>query len=289
MAVPFFPQREWQCGPAALATVLVHSGVDTTPEALAPRVYVPGRQGSFQQELLAATRRAGRIPYVLAPKWRALIGELAAQRPVVVLQNLGFAAWPRWHYAVVVGYDAATEILVLRSGTERRRLISSEEFLRTWALGSQWALVVLQPGELPVADDADGFVRALASAESMLTPDARVAAYRAAAARWPAHRLSRLGYANALGGRGDVEQAVAQWEVLAEADPHDAVVLNNLADALGRSGCRARALATVEQASRFAPGEGRIRATIEATRREIEASPVRDHAACGPAPAEERP
>ena len=35
--VPFFAQSEYQCGPAALATLLVNSGVKTTPEALVPQ------------------------------------------------------------------------------------------------------------------------------------------------------------------------------------------------------------------------------------------------------------
>jgi len=64
-AVPFFPQTDWQCGPAALATVLVHGGVATTPEELADGIYLPGRQGSLQPELLARSRRLGRVPWVL--------------------------------------------------------------------------------------------------------------------------------------------------------------------------------------------------------------------------------
>jgi len=47
-AVPFFPQAEYQCGPAALATLLVSSGVSTTPEALVPQVYLPARKGSLR-------------------------------------------------------------------------------------------------------------------------------------------------------------------------------------------------------------------------------------------------
>jgi hypothetical protein len=65
--VPFFPQEEYQCGPAALATVLKAGGVDITPEALAEQVYLPTRQGSLQIELLAAARRQERIAYELAP------------------------------------------------------------------------------------------------------------------------------------------------------------------------------------------------------------------------------
>ena len=49
--VPFFPQEEYQCGPAALATVLTWTGVNVTPAELAPQVYLPERQGSLQLEI----------------------------------------------------------------------------------------------------------------------------------------------------------------------------------------------------------------------------------------------
>jgi hypothetical protein len=38
------------------------SGLPADPAALAERVYVPGRRGSFHAELITATRAAGRIP-----------------------------------------------------------------------------------------------------------------------------------------------------------------------------------------------------------------------------------
>ena len=50
---PFFPQDDYQCGPAALATLLVQRGVQTSPEALLPRVYLPARKGSLKDELVA--------------------------------------------------------------------------------------------------------------------------------------------------------------------------------------------------------------------------------------------
>ena len=43
-----------------MAGVLGASGVDIDPVTLTPQVFLPGRQGSLQIELLAATRRAGR-------------------------------------------------------------------------------------------------------------------------------------------------------------------------------------------------------------------------------------
>jgi len=266
--------------------VLVQSGVTISPAELEPQVYVPGRKGSFQVELLAATRRQGRVAYVLKPELRALIEEVS-QRPVVVLQNLGLEALPRWHFAVVVGYDTANDTVILRSGTERRQVMKAHEFLRSWALGSQWAMVALVPGELPATNDSDGYVRAVAALEAQRGSTAVTSAYAAAVKRWPEHRLARLGLANALQAEGQVVEAVAEFESLAVQKPGDAVVLNNLADGLLKLGCRDRALEIIERASRAQPEPGRIRDAIEATRREIEASPARAGAAC--APTEERP
>ena len=49
--VPFFPQQRYQCGPAALATVLSWSGAAVSPDALVPEIYLPARRGSLQIEL----------------------------------------------------------------------------------------------------------------------------------------------------------------------------------------------------------------------------------------------
>src|SRR3954467_3993486 len=52
-AAPFFAQQDYQCGPAALATVLQSAGIDRTPAQLVEEIYIPQRQGSLQFELLA--------------------------------------------------------------------------------------------------------------------------------------------------------------------------------------------------------------------------------------------
>src|SRR5213075_792450 len=117
--VPFFPQSEYQCGPAALATVLNASGVKVTPDELVPEVYLPARKGSLQVEMLAAARRHGLVSYQLAPSFADLLREIAAGTPVIVLQNLGFKEG--WHYAVAVGYDYGNGMLQLRSGQNERQ------------------------------------------------------------------------------------------------------------------------------------------------------------------------
>src|SRR5687768_10256333 len=150
-ATPFFPQNKYQCGPAALATVLAASGVDVTPEALVPRVYLPARRGSLQVEMEAAPRAYGRLTYPMSPNMDSILAELDAGRPVLVLHNYGLPILPRWHYAVVNGYDSASDRFVLRSGRERRQEWRARTFMLAWHNGRRWAMVVLRPGEIPAS------------------------------------------------------------------------------------------------------------------------------------------
>jgi hypothetical protein len=278
--VPFFPQDDYQCGPAALATVLTYSGRATTPEMLAPRMILPERKGSLQVELVATALSHHRIPYVLPPTVDALLAELNAGRPVVVLQNLGLESVPVWHFAVVVGYSAPDESFVLRSGTERRKLENSTDFGRRWALGRQWAMVVLKPGELPAGDDASRYLRSVADVEAVNGAAGLTSAYRAALVKWPDDRVARFGLANALDADGQLAAAGREYRVLLERNPDDLAPLNNLADVLRRSGCRTQALATIDRALAVAAASHPLRPTLERTRSEILQMPTVDAVSC---------
>ncbi len=98
-ATPFFPQQDYLCGPAALATVLGASGRDVHPDELIEALYIPARRGSLQVELMAAARRHGRLAIELPGGLPAIVEQLEAGRPVLVLQNLAIDLWPAWHYA----------------------------------------------------------------------------------------------------------------------------------------------------------------------------------------------
>src|SRR5690606_33493011 len=146
---PYFEQADFQCGPASLAMALGAAGIDVSPEALVGRVFVPGRQGSLQVEMIAAARRQGAVAVRIPGRLDALLQELAAGHPVVVLQNLSLPISPVWHYAVAIGYDLGREELLLRSGPMRRQRLALSTFELTWARGGHWAFVALAPGRLP--------------------------------------------------------------------------------------------------------------------------------------------
>ena len=144
---PFFPQEAYQCGPAALATVMRAQGVAATPAALKDEVYLPKRKGSLQIEMITATRRHNLLPYVLRPQLSEVLSEINAGRPVLVLQNQGVSWYPQWHYAVIIGYNLQDGRLILRSGTIRRYVMSMDTFERTWQRSQYWAMVTLKEGK----------------------------------------------------------------------------------------------------------------------------------------------
>jgi hypothetical protein len=248
VTVPFFPQTAYHCGPAALATTLVSSGVDVTPEQLAPLIYVPARRGSFQVELVAATRRLGRIPYVLEPTVDALLAEVAAGNPVLVLQDVGRFGIRRWHYAVVVGHFKDRNLLVLRSGGERRRLESLPTFTASWRAGNNWALVTVAPDRPPATASAKEYARSLADGEKLLPPAVLDAAWTAAADRWPGDATVLFGAANAAYAGGRLQAADSYYQSLLALAPDHAAARNNRANLLLDRGCLAAASAEVRAA-----------------------------------------
>ncbi len=266
--VPFYAQERYQCGPAALATALDASGADVDLDDLVGRVYVPQRRGSFQVELLAATRTSDRIPYVIDGTLSALHAELAAGRPVIVLQNLGVGLIPKWHYAVVVGIDLQTDDVVLRSGVVRRRVTSLTTFLRTWRRSDYWAMVVLRPGELPARVDRGRYVEAVAALEQAGRAETAISSWEAALARWPDDPVALFGLANAALAAGRHADAEQRYRRLLDVQPGNAAGRNNLALALARQGRFAEALQEIERAL-ATNSDPAIAAELEKTRADI--------------------
>ena len=243
---PFFPQAEYQCGPAALATVLVASGIGASPDELTGKVYLPQRQGSLQLELIAASRRYNRLPYVLNGKLASIISELASGRPVLVLQNLGLASYPIWHYAVVIGLDASRDEIILRSGDRQRLSMSTRKFIRSWELADYWALVVLRPGETPATPDENRYVSAIAALESAGQTDAAALFYATALSLWPDNTLALFGAGNIHYAQSNRKAAESTYRRLFALQPDHAAARNNYSYILGERGCHEVALAEID-------------------------------------------
>lgn len=275
---PFFPQADFQCGPAALATLLTASEVDVLPDTLTPLIYLPGRQGSLQPELLATTRRYDRVPYVLEPKLSALLAELDSGRPVLVLQNLGLRAWPQWHYAVVIGYDRDADTLLLRSGTEPRQTLQRRRFETTWAYADRWALIAASPDAIPVTATATGWIATVSAFEALDKASIAERGYRTATARWPDVPLAWQALANSLYTQDKPLAAEAALQE-ALALKASAATHHNLALLLLERGCPTQArsqLTAAHTATDAAPYAG----VLARAHAKLQASPPTDAPDC---------
>lgn len=249
---PFYPQDRYQCGPAALTTILDQSGADVDLDTIVEKVFLPGRNGSLQVEMFAATRTSGRIPYPLEGSLRAIHEELEAGHPVLVLQNLGIRAIPTWHYAVVVGIDTDEGEVILRSGRDRRRVTPSRVFVHTWARSDYWAFIALRPGELPANPNRLAYLKALAAFGEVNPAHAEnVVAWEAAHKRWPDDSTVLFGFASALDDGMLVTRAESTYRAVISAGDLTVEARNNLALLLARVGRTDEALAEIDKAIMF--------------------------------------
>lgn len=267
--VAFFPQEKYQCGPAALATVLDFQGVVADLTTLSDRVYILGRKGSLQLELLANAREYGLIPYVVEPELESMLKEVRAGHPVLVLQNLGVSWYPQWHYAVVIGYDLAQHHIILRSGTIRRYPMNLFTFEHTWRRSQRWGMILLKPGQLPVVRARDAsrrYWQAVAGFEQQKNWSLIDTAYRSGLQVWPDDRNLRMGLGNNLYQQNKKPLALQQYLQVIHSSRDFAPAYNNAAQIYAELGNFKQALNYIHEAIRLGGVHG---AQFTATLNEI--------------------
>ena len=250
--VPFHAQDAYQCGPASLAMVLNHRGVAATPDSLKDRVYLPERKGTLQVEMISAAREQDLLVYPLDKDLQAILTELAAGNPVLVMQNLAFNWYPQWHYAVVVGYDLNAREMLVHSGLNKAQREPFHVFMRTWSRADYWARVMLPPGQLQATARPLTYLRAASDLEQTGRLQSAEAAYRSAVEQWPDQPTARFGLGNTLWAGDKRPAALEQFQQLVNDFPDFQPGWNNLATGLELSGC-ASAAAAARQCSQQVP------------------------------------
>jgi hypothetical protein len=233
--VPYFAQTEHHCGPAALAMALGGAGIKVTPGQLADQVYLPGRQGSLQVEMLAAARRNGLVAYVLEPYLDDVLFEVAAGTPVITLENYGAPYFPVWHYAVAIGFDLQRREMIRHSGAlERKALPLSvfEYFWRQGYRGGRWAMVAVPPERVPATATEQRYAEAVTALEKTGHVRGAATAYEALLKRWPDNLIALMGRGNTAHALGDLALAEATFRHAVATHATSAAAFNNLAQTL---------------------------------------------------------
>ncbi len=239
--IVLFEQDRNRCGPAALATILVFSGIETSPETLEEMVYDPADQGSLQASLVAAARRHGRVAWEIRGIEELEQG-LQEGHPVLVLLNKGFFKGSLYHYAVAAGFNTEPGFFILAGGRSCLERVPAPLFRRMWRQSGDWGLMVFSPSEIPPFAEKNPWVEAVYGIERAGMHDAALAGYSAALEKWPESVGAVLGKANALYALGRTAEA---GDVLLEGSvvhPESGPILNNLAHVMLELGMYEKAL-----------------------------------------------
>jgi len=113
--VPFFPQDQSMCGPAALAGVIGYWGGDTGMNDVAREVYEEKLRGTLPMDLLIYARGRGLDASYYRGSFDDLREKISAGIPLILFLNLGYDAYPVGHYIVAVGYDDRVKAVLAHS------------------------------------------------------------------------------------------------------------------------------------------------------------------------------
>lgn len=142
--VPFFPQEDYQCGPAALATVMnywyireggtARIGIDEITEA----IYSPGARGVLPTDLENYPGKKG----FTTERFRGSMGSLRENIdrgiPVILLVDLGLSLYQLNHFLVATGYT--DDGIIVNSGRREREVFKNSDLEKAWKKTGYWAI-----------------------------------------------------------------------------------------------------------------------------------------------------
>lgn len=148
--VPFYPQRQYECGPASLAAVMNFWGRRVTPEQIGEQIYRPKLRGTLSIDMWQYAKAQHFLASIYQGSWEFLGKQMSRKRPVIAFLNLGFQQIPIGHFLVVVGLDPGEKSVIVYSGGDRNLHVPYDRFKAAWEKTNYWALLVE-----PVAGESD--------------------------------------------------------------------------------------------------------------------------------------
>ncbi len=142
--VPFFPQEDYQCGPAALATVMNYwyirqggaerIGINEITRA----IYSPGARGVLPSDLENYPKKKG----FSAQQFRGSMGDIRDHIdrgiPLILFVEYGLSFYQLNHFLVVTGYTR--DGIIVNSGRRERETVTNSDLEKVWKKTGYWAL-----------------------------------------------------------------------------------------------------------------------------------------------------
>lgn len=242
-------QQSYQCGPAALESVLSYWGVSATADEISRELYTPGARGILNFLLAQYARRRGfwtEIHTGDAPD--DLRAWLARGVPPIVMLRVG----PRWlacyHFVVLTGFNARDDVWYANTGAAQTQAIPDRALRSRWKDAQRWALVICPP------ERVDWPLEAARAAELgwLLEQSGRLSVaaqrYREALTHQPADSATRFRLANIYLKTQQLSEATGLYVALLRDQPGHGGAVNNLAWIFIEEGQSPAAIRLVEDA-----------------------------------------
>lgn len=248
--IPFVSRNEQHCGPATLAMNLAAVGVTGDVAALSDLTFTPPTGGGLPAGILAAVREKGRLPI----RVHGLDQGLAALRdgtPVLLQQAFDHDTAPPCQYALLIGYDPASDSATLRSASARRLVVPAETLRRAAARIPNWGLFIADPNTPPPqwAGYENWFSETMALEQAGWKAPA-IKGYRGAIRRWPDRAGPWLALAKIRLEEGNLASAEANLRAALDLETDNGTARNRLARVLLKAGrldqARAEAMKAVD-------------------------------------------
>lgn len=228
LPVEFISQEKFHCAPAALTMVTDYLGQSRSLKEMTDMLYTPEAKGTFQNDVIAATRRMGLIAIPIK-NLKNVLHEINNNNPVLIFQNLGLNWLPTWHYALVVGYNLDKNVMILHSGEEKNFEMKLPTFERIWSRVDEWGLVMVKPGDLAATATEEDMVSATAFLEASRKNDLAEFSYKKILTKWPTSLGSLVWLGNIYYQKDSFKTAATYLQLAVESHPKAAGAWHNYA------------------------------------------------------------
>ncbi len=214
-SVPAVSQKAYQCGPAALESVIRYWGESADADLIGKTIYKSGTRGVFNFSLSQYMKSIG--------FWSEIHEESSAENlkqwlrkgiPPIVMLDSG-VLWARtYHFVVLKGFDDGLKIFYANTGEAETQAIDYKEFDKRWKKAGSWSLIA---SPLEKVD-------------------------------WELNESEKFNLATLYLKSGRLERAKIIYNELLEKNPSRAEISNNLAWVYYQEGNSEKALSVIETA-----------------------------------------
>jgi tetratricopeptide (TPR) repeat protein len=247
--VPPIAQKAYQCGPAALESVIRYWGGSADADSIGKAIYGPRTRGVFNFSLAQYAKTLG-FWTEIHEEWGAedLRQWLRKGVPPIVMLDTG-TLWVRtYHFVVLKGFDDRMKIFYANTGVLETQAIDYGEFERRWKKASHWSLIVSPPEKVDwELDEAKSIELALIFEKNGNLNQAKQW-LESALIKNPESLAGKFNLANIYSRSNRPEQAKILYQELLNKNPDRPEISNNLAWIYYEEGRYEDALKIVETA-----------------------------------------